>query len=171
MAANGQRIHPAGSRQLTTPRHAASRRDDRSTPRANTTPVASASWLARRRPHPRGRGDGARAVARVAHRGAASTDNSGDGAGLLTQIPIGFLSRLLPARAPPAARTAVRCRRVLPSQRSRALASIGDDRAVLAEDGIPVLGWRDVPTNPARSAPRRSRPARSFARYWWDGRR
>ena len=27
------------------------------------------------------------AVARVAHRGAASTDNSGDGAGLLTQIP------------------------------------------------------------------------------------
>src|SRR3989449_7063815 len=27
------------------------------------------------------------ALARVAHRGAASTDNSGDGAGLLTQIP------------------------------------------------------------------------------------
>jgi len=27
------------------------------------------------------------AVARVAHRGAASTDNSGDGAGLLTQVP------------------------------------------------------------------------------------
>jgi glutamate synthase domain-containing protein 1 len=26
-------------------------------------------------------------LARVAHRGAASTDNSGDGAGLLTQIP------------------------------------------------------------------------------------
>src|SRR5213596_3970558 len=27
------------------------------------------------------------ALARVAHRGAASTDNSGDGAGILTQIP------------------------------------------------------------------------------------
>src|ERR671925_2010314 len=27
------------------------------------------------------------ALARVAHRGAASTDNSGDGAGVLTQIP------------------------------------------------------------------------------------
>src|SRR5882762_3896275 len=27
------------------------------------------------------------ALARVAHRGAAATDNSGDGAGLLTQIP------------------------------------------------------------------------------------
>ena len=33
------------------------------------------------------------AVARVAHRGAASTDNSGDGAGLLTQNPASPLPR------------------------------------------------------------------------------
>ena len=33
------------------------------------------------------------AVARVAHRGAASTDNSGDGAGLLTQIPTRLFHR------------------------------------------------------------------------------
>ncbi len=33
------------------------------------------------------------ALGRVAHRGAASTDNSGDGAGLLTQIPTRFFHR------------------------------------------------------------------------------
>jgi Glutamate synthase domain 1 len=33
------------------------------------------------------------ALGRVAHRGAASTDNSGDGAGLLTQIPNRFFYR------------------------------------------------------------------------------
>src|SRR2546428_7277025 len=33
------------------------------------------------------------ALARVAHRGAASTDHSGDGAGLLVQIPRGFFHR------------------------------------------------------------------------------
>ena len=88
MAAPGQRIHPAGSRP-TDPRHAATAgRRRRSTPPASTTPAAS-GFVAH--------ASGARshevvsmaleAVARVAHRGAASTDNSGDGAGLLTQIP------------------------------------------------------------------------------------
>src|SRR5689334_14665622 len=33
------------------------------------------------------------ALARVAHRGAAATDRSGDGAGLLTQIPVPLLHR------------------------------------------------------------------------------
>ena len=87
MAATGQRIHPAGSRRPN-PTPASPRRGGARCPAANTTPAASASWPAR---------PGARshevvsmaleAVARVAHRGAASTDNSGDGAGLLTQIP------------------------------------------------------------------------------------
>ncbi|HEX9420626.1 MAG TPA: hypothetical protein VGA81_16340, partial [Methylomirabilota bacterium] len=87
MAAPGQRIHPAGSRP-SHPRHAA-------------TPPAEA--LDATREHDAcgvgfiAHASGARshevvsmaleAVARVAHRGAASTDNSGDGAGLLTQIP------------------------------------------------------------------------------------
>src|SRR3954452_13188868 len=87
MAAPGQRIHPAGSRHPD-PRHAA-------------TPPAEA--LDATREHDAcgvgfvAHASGARshevvsmaleAVARVAHRGAASTDNSGDGAGLLTQIP------------------------------------------------------------------------------------
>ena len=88
MAATGQRIHPAGSRPTDPPCHAAVPAAAALDPVGSTTPVASASWPT---------ASGARshevvtmaleAVARVAHRGAASTDNSGDGAGLLTQIP------------------------------------------------------------------------------------
>ena len=85
----GQRIHPAGSRSLDRPPPRRVRRPTRpSTPPASTTPAASASSRTRRaRGRTRSCSMALEAVARVAHRGAASTDNSGDGAGLLTQIP------------------------------------------------------------------------------------
>ena len=129
----------------------------------------------------RGRASGARshevvamaleAVARVAHRGAASTDNSGDGAGLLTQIPASaLLSRRLPAGAAPPARPALRRRRVLPPARAGGAgrSPCAMIEAVLAEDGIPFLGWRDVPDQ--SGGPRADgawRRARSSARCWW----
>ena len=87
------------------------------------------------------------ALARLAHRGAAATDNSADGAGLLTQIPRDLLTRdvaklagidafavgmfFLPADA---------------AGRERARAIV---ESVLAADRIPFIAWRDVPTNPA----------------------
>ena len=87
MAANGQRIHPAGSQQCD-PRHAASTAGTPLDP-SHEHDACGVGFIAA--------ASGARthqvvemaieAVARVAHRGAASTDNSGDGAGLLTQIP------------------------------------------------------------------------------------
>src|SRR5438552_15209411 len=95
------------------------------------------------------------ALARVAHRGAASTDHSGDGAGLLVQIPRVFFHReaarvglsLEPERPfavgmfflPPH-----------PAARYRATAIIED---VLHGAGLPVLGWRDVPVEPAALGP------------------
>ena len=87
MAANGQRIHPAGSRQHD-PRHAASFAGTTLDPTREHDAcgvgfVADASGT---RTH-EVVAMALEAVARVAHRGAASTDNSGDGAGLLTQIP------------------------------------------------------------------------------------
>ncbi len=58
------------------------------------------------------------AVARVAHRGAASTDNSGDGAGVLTQIPHRLFHReAVPTRTPVATGPALRRRRLLPAHR------------------------------------------------------
>src|SRR5438132_6692846 len=91
------------------------------------------------------------AVARVAHRGAASTDNSGDGAGLLTQIPHPLFYEeaaqlgvdLKPGQ--PFALGAFFLPRE-PGALARATAIIED---VLRRDGLPILGWRDVPVDAA----------------------
>ena len=81
------------------------------------------------------------AVARVAHRGAASTDNSGDGAGLLTQIPQRLFYRdayrlglRLEAGRPFARRRVLPARSIpRPSPQSVLLVE-----RVLAEDGLPL---------------------------------
>src|SRR3989475_8533910 len=89
------------------------------------------------------------ALARVAHRGAAATDRSGDGAGLLTQIPARLFYReaashgLALAPGQPFAVGAF----FLPREHDalgRATAIIEE---VLCREGLPVLGWRDVPVN------------------------
>src|SRR3954469_17709914 len=151
MAANGQRIQPAGSRH-SDPRHAAS--------------FAGTSFDPTREHDACGVGfvadaSGARthevvamaleAVARVAHRGAASTDNSGDGAGLLTQIPHRLFYRdayRLGLHLQPGLPFGVGSF-FLPREPQALGQSVALIEAVLAEDGIPFLGWRDVPTNTA----------------------
>jgi glutamate synthase (ferredoxin) len=155
MAANGQRIHPAGSRQHHR-RHAA-------------TPAA-ASLDATREHDACGVGfvaaaNGARthevvamaveAAARVAHRGAASTDLSGDGAGLLTQIPRRLFHRdsyRLGLHLQPGLAFGVGAF-FLPAAADALAASTAMVESVLAADGIPVLGWRDVPVNPSALGP------------------
>jgi glutamate synthase (NADPH/NADH) large chain/glutamate synthase (ferredoxin) len=95
------------------------------------------------------------AVARVAHRGAASTDNSGDGAGLLTQIPHRLFFRdayRLGLRLQPGRPFGVGTF-FLPAEPDALAASAALVESVFADDGIPFLGWRDVPTNPAALGP------------------
>ncbi|MFL5506722.1 MAG: glutamate synthase central domain-containing protein, partial [Gemmatimonadales bacterium] len=95
------------------------------------------------------------ALSRVAHRGAASTDNSGDGAGLLTQIPHRLFHRdayrlglsLAPGR--PFAVGSF----FLPVDPDGLQASAGLIEQALEEDGLPLIGWRDVPVNPAALGP------------------
>ena len=90
------------------------------------------------------------AVARVAHRGAAATDNSGDGAGLLTQIPHPLFYEeaarlgldLKPGQ--PFAVGAFFLPRE-PGALARATAIVED---VLREEGLPILGWREIPVDP-----------------------
>jgi glutamate synthase domain-containing protein 2/glutamate synthase domain-containing protein 1/glutamate synthase domain-containing protein 3 len=94
------------------------------------------------------------AVARLAHRGAAATDQSGDGAGVLTQIPRQLL-------APFAAGQPFAVGMLFLPREGEALA-----RAVtLVEEairsvGLAALGWRDVPVDDAVLGPlaRASRP-------------
>src|SRR5205807_1345 len=95
------------------------------------------------------------ALARVAHRGAASTDHSGDGAGLLVQIPRAFFHReaaRLGFSLAPEQPFAVGMF-FLPTDRAardRATTIVED---VLRGAGLPVLGWRDVPVEPAVLGP------------------
>ncbi|HEY3011186.1 MAG TPA: glutamate synthase central domain-containing protein, partial [Gemmatimonadales bacterium] len=150
MAADGQRIHPAGSRHPG-PRHAATIAGTPLDPTREHDAcgvgfVAAAS--------------GARthevvemaleAAARVAHRGAAATDNSGDGAGLLTQIPHRLFHRdsyRLGLHLQPGLPFGVGAF-FLPRTAEPLAAAITVIEEVLATDGIPLLGWREVPTNP-----------------------
>ncbi len=157
MAAPGQRIHPAGSRSTDRPhRHAA---------------VPAAAALDPGREHDAcgvgfvATASGARshevvsmaleAVARVAHRGAASTDNSGDGAGLLTQIPARLFYRdayRLGLHLQPGLPFGVGAF-FLPREPDALAAAVRLVEAVFAGDGIPFLGWRDVPVNPVALGP------------------
>src|SRR5690242_15498718 len=155
MAATGQRIHPAGFRP-SDPRHAASPADAARDP-AREHDACGVGFVAH--------ASGGRthevvdmaltAVARVAHRGAASTDNSGDGAGLLTQIPHRLFYRdayRLGLHLQPGLPFGVGAF-FLPREPEALGQSVAMIEAVLAEDGIPFLGWRDVPTNPAALGP------------------
>src|SRR5439155_308371 len=87
------------------------------------------------------------ALKRVAHRGAAASDSSGDGAGVLTQIPAPlFYREALRQGLPlePGQPFAVGMF-FLPREAAalaRVTAIIED---VLRGDGLPVLGWREVP--------------------------
>jgi len=155
MAEPGQRIQPAGSHPPAANRHSATTGSAldpyRERDACGTGFVARAS--------------GARshevvamaleAVARVAHRGAASTDNSGDGAGLLTQIPHRLFFRdayRLGLRLQPGRPFGVGGF-FLPRDPDGLAATTGIVEQVFAADGIPFLGWRDVPINPAGLGP------------------
>ncbi|HEX4601352.1 MAG TPA: glutamate synthase large subunit [Gemmatimonadales bacterium] len=91
------------------------------------------------------------ALDRVAHRGAAATDNSGDGAGVLTQIPERLLrdeaERQGVALAPeqPFAVGAF----FLPADPAALARATALVEEVLGAEGLPVLGWRDVPLDRA----------------------
>jgi len=80
------------------------------------------------------------AVARLAHRGAASNDKSGDGAGVLTQIP----HRLLGVG--PVERVALGMFFLPAADNARDIA-IDLIETVLVSLGMSVLGWRVVPVD------------------------
>ncbi|HEY5476971.1 MAG TPA: glutamate synthase large subunit, partial [Tepidiformaceae bacterium] len=96
--------------------------------------------------------DGLTALENLNHRGASGSEpNTGDGAGLLIQVPDEFFRRecaLLGIRLPEAGHYGVGLFFSSPDLRARQQA-----QALLAviveEEGQHILGWRDVPTNNA----------------------
>ena len=87
------------------------------------------------------------------HRGAKGSEpDTGDGAGILTQIPDGFFREVVPFALPEAGAYAAGTAFLSPSAPARA-AAIETLERIAREEGLSVLGWRDVPHDPSCCGP------------------
>jgi glutamate synthase (NADPH/NADH) large chain len=88
------------------------------------------------------------ALRNLEHRGAVGSDaGTGDGAGIITQIPDAFLRAVSGFELPSAGRYAVGNAYLPaePGERARVKAAI---EAIASEEELEVIGWRDVPVRP-----------------------
>jgi glutamate synthase (ferredoxin) len=85
------------------------------------------------------------------HRGACVEENTGDGAGILIQIPDAFLKKAAKASGielPDQGKYGVANLFCSPDQAARTQAQAVFEK-IAAGEGCPVLGWRDIPTDNA----------------------
>ncbi|MDZ4267250.1 MAG: glutamate synthase subunit alpha, partial [Mycobacterium sp.] len=97
--------------------------------------------------------DGLIALEHLEHRGAAGAEpNSGDGAGILIQLPVDLLRAVvdfdLPAPTAEGANTFAAGICFLPMDPGARAAARESVEAIAEEEGLEVLGWRDVPVDP-----------------------
>ncbi|MBY6061261.1 glutamate synthase large subunit [Microbacterium esteraromaticum] len=86
------------------------------------------------------------ALRNLEHRGAIGSDaGTGDGAGILTQMPDAFLREVAPFELPAAGTYAAGLAFLPRESSSRREQKAGIER-IAAEEGLSVLGWRVVPT-------------------------
>ncbi|MBU4335346.1 MAG: glutamate synthase subunit alpha, partial [Actinobacteria bacterium] len=87
---------------------------------------------------------GLTALLNLDHRGAVGAEEqSGDGAGILTQIPDAFCRDVVDAELPPAGHYAIGLA-FLPSDEAERRAVVRQIEAIAAEEKLDVLAWRDV---------------------------
>ena len=92
---------------------------------------------------------GLTALLNLDHRGASGAEpDSGDGAGILLQVPDRFLRRATNFDLPPAGEYAVGIA-FLPRDEVAEAATRAHIERIAAEEGLRVLGWRDLPTDPS----------------------
>jgi glutamate synthase (NADPH) large chain len=83
------------------------------------------------------------------HRGAQGADpDTGDGAGIITQMPDAFLRAVTGFELPATGHYAAGLAFLAPDADRQAVRAIVSGLA--ADEGLAVLGWRDVPHDPAR---------------------
>ncbi|MGV3711898.1 glutamate synthase central domain-containing protein, partial [Pseudolysinimonas sp.] len=88
------------------------------------------------------------ALRHLEHRGAIGSDaGTGDGAGIITQIPDAFLRAVVGFELPPVGRYAVGMA-FLPVDDAERAAQKSAIETIAAEESLRVLGWRDVPVDP-----------------------
>ena len=117
---------------------------------------------------------GLAALDNMEHRGAAGCEpSSGDGAGILVQMPDAFLRSVvdfeLPRSGSDGAATYACGVAFLPAEddrRSRAVALV---ERIAAEEGLAVLGWRDLPVDPTAVGPTARSVMPRFAQLFLTG--
>jgi glutamate synthase (NADPH) large chain len=88
------------------------------------------------------------ALCNMEHRGATGAEaDSGDGAGILIQVPDAFLRSVAGFELPSAGRYVVGVA-FLPAESSDAEKAQHSIEAIIVDEGLTVLGWRTVPTRP-----------------------
>ncbi|WP_219417675.1 glutamate synthase large subunit [Pseudonocardia nigra] len=87
------------------------------------------------------------ALLRMEHRGARGAEfNTGDGAGILIQVPDEFFRAVVDFELPAAGSYAVGTA-FLPTETSDADAAVAEIDRIAAEENLRVLGWRDLPVD------------------------
>ncbi|MDQ2651020.1 MAG: glutamate synthase subunit alpha, partial [Actinomycetota bacterium] len=90
---------------------------------------------------------GLNSLCNLDHRGATNAEpNVGDGAGILIQVPDGFLRAVVDFELPAAGAYAVGMA-FLPVDPEACAAAMDGVAKIAAAEGLQVLGWRDVPTD------------------------
>jgi glutamate synthase (NADPH) large chain len=91
------------------------------------------------------------ALLRLEHRGArGAEENTGDGAGILIQVPDAFFRAVVDFELPPEGSYAVGTA-FLPSDRQAADEAVAEIDRLAAEENLVVLGWRELPVDPDRA--------------------
>jgi glutamate synthase (NADPH) large chain len=91
---------------------------------------------------------GITALCNMEHRGATGAEaETGDGAGILIQVPDAFLRAVVDFSLPVAGAYAAGLV-FLPADPTRAATAVATVEKIMTEEGLRPLGWRDVPINP-----------------------
>ncbi|MFD4180927.1 glutamate synthase large subunit [Rhodococcus sp. NPDC058514] len=87
------------------------------------------------------------ALVNLEHRGAAGSEpNTGDGAGIMPQVPDSFLRAVVDFELPAEGAYATGIG-FLPQEAAAADEAAAGVERIVAEEGLTVLGWREVPTD------------------------
>ena len=89
------------------------------------------------------------ALCNLEHRGATGAEaDTGDGAGVLIQIPDRFLRAVVDFELPAVGAYAVGVA-FLPAEASHAKSAMRSIESIVSEEGLKVAGWREVPVDPS----------------------